>query len=65
MSLCFHYAKLENEVMQSGSVARNKSIALPKISKITAHKNSNIKACNNLRKDLKSLINNKKLKIWI
>ena len=51
--------------MQSGSVARNKSIALPKISKITAHKNSNIKACNNLRKDLKSLINNKKLKIWI
>ena len=49
--------------MQFRSMTWNNSIALPKISKITASKNSNIIAItvfNNLPKDLKSLINNKK-----
>ena len=49
--------------MQSRSLTRNNSIALPKISKTIANKNSNIIAIevsNNLPKDLKSLINNKK-----
>ena len=49
--------------MQFRSVTRNKSIALPKISKTIANKNINIisiKVFNNLLKDSKSFVNKKK-----